>query len=766
MKLRDPRVWLAAVTAAIVSAIVLLNAQRAAPGPLTSSHAALAELREGVSCERCHGQFWQSMASACIECHDPIGAQLERGVGFHGTRAGRDMRDCRSCHAEHRGGEVALVGPLAFALAGVKDREQFEHSFTAYALEGAHERLECARCHRHADDRELAPGTQRFLGLSQRCSSCHEDPHGGRMACACGDCHGQSGTFEQLTSFEHDGEFPLEGGHAELACERCHAKGSPYEVEAEAGRGPLPGKRACASCHSTPHRPGFVCAVADSLGLEVGASCAHCHPLAACAFDDRSAANAAAWHAASGFDLAGAHTHVECASCHAAGAAVRGYEQRFPGRGRDDCVACHSDPHGAQFAAAGLASECAPCHGEEHFTPSTFDARRHAATALPLSGAHERLECSACHPIEGEAPRRWRGVSARCDACHRDPHDGAFATRLARGPAARVEAASDCDACHSTTSFGDVREFDHGQWTAFPLDGAHATAQCAACHPAAAAPDEFGRRFGRVTSTPPRPAAACSNCHEDVHGGRFPGRAVAGIDGADCASCHGVTSFTALAAPFDHGAWTGFPLFEAHADAECASCHGATNGVRASNAIAQRFPGPIGACSSCHRDPHAGAFPHVECSQCHSERSFSSVEPGRFDHARSTHFALQGAHASAPCEACHVPAQERDSAGRRFGRAPGRACAECHADPHAGQFARTGATDCARCHRDGDSFERTHFDHQRDSSFAHDRDHAQLSCEACHVPWPTVSGEWVVRYKPLGTACVDCHPLGSVGDGR
>ena len=135
-----------------------------------------------------------------------------------------------------------------------------------------------------------------------------------------------------------------------------------------------------------------------------------------------------------------------------------------------------------------------------------------------------------------------------------------------------------------------------------------------------------------------------------------------------------------------------------------------------------------------------------------------------FDHALWTNEILTGKHATASCNDCHRREKPRGRAPAPFKPAP-RECAACHADPHAGQFATDapvdgkaagGKTDCARCHKNNDSFKPAVFDHQKDSRFPLDADHAKLDCTACHKP-VDVGGRAVVRYKPLGTKCADCH---------
>jgi hypothetical protein len=64
-----------------------------------------------------------------------------------------------------------------------------------------------------------------------------------------------------------------------------------------------------------------------------------------------------------------------------------------------------------------------------------------------------------------------------------------------------------------------------------------------------------------------------------------------------------------------------------------------------------------------------------------------------------------------------------------------------------------------------ESFERLEFDHDRDSRFPLDAQHAPIACDKCHVTYQTAAGP-VVRYKPLGVECGDCHRLGDKDGGR
>jgi hypothetical protein len=253
-----------------------------------------------------------------------------------------------------------------------------------------------------------------------------------------------------------------------------------------------------------------------------------------------------------------------------------------------------------------------------------------------------------------------------------------------------------------------------------------------------------------------------------------------GTEAVGCGHCHTPEGFRAGAgiAGFDHGLWTGLALDGAHARADCAACHGPPPppvagplpSTRSFGWVAERLGLRAGRCSDCHVDPHRGRFDEpggASCERCHTTASFGQVDRPGFDHGRWTGFALEGAHARAECATCHAPVERPDADGLSLGAAAGDDCADCHVDPHVGQFAREGRTDCARCHRAaGASFHELDFDHQQDARFPLDARHAKLTCSACHVPWPLRDGREAVRYRPLGTACIDCHdPTGRRGGG-
>jgi len=783
--LKKPGLWLGLASALLVIAFVAWDARKISPGDLSAVHA-LAQVDLGDDCEACHGRPGETMASACASCHDDVTKQLAAKTGFHGNMT-VDAARCGLCHSEHHGEDHPLTSQHAFTMAGVADRARFDHRGMNFGLEGAHQVLSCDRCHADADTVVLAAGTKRFLGASQACKSCHEDPHEGRLP-DCAACHGQEQPFKTVASFEHPQTFVLVGRHAEAGCLECHAKDTAFAIEAS---GVLGGSqqttraaRDCQACHESPHASDFIALVGTVQVVAATASCATCHQAGDASFARPHAQLEPALHALSGFELIPPHDKASCEQCHTANPllpaapatanVLDSFRALHPGRGPDECKACHSDPHAGQFNEGLFAGQnCRACHSELTFTPAAFTLADHARTQFPLTGTHEALACSECHAQPSPtAPRQFHGTATECASCHVDAHRGFFDRA---GMPAIFKGEAGCARCHTTDTFGPVetRPFDHEHWTGFALTGAHARGACTDCHVKSSVADNAGRRFGRVEDRFKGPVDQCATCHADVHFGQFdrPGLALRTALGAGCARCHDNDSFDGARESFAHAAWTTFELTGAHARADCEVCHERrdhpdANG-RSFGLVTERFVGPADRCDTCHMDVHDGAFDRpglqaVEatrnsCARCHTTEAFNAVPKKSFDHGRWTGFALEGLHTSVACTGCHMPTETDTKAGRHFGRARGTSCQDCHADPHVAQFAVDQRTDCARCHAVDTGFTKPHFDHQRDSKFALDDTHAVLACASCHISAPLASGGAAIRYKPLGTACADCH---------
>ena len=439
-------------------------------------------------------------------------------------------------------------------------------------------------------------------------------------------------------------------------------------------------------------------------------------------------------HAALALKLEGRHETLECAECDQTPAAPAGAARQFRGTPAS-CAECHDDAHRDYFSAradVGLPGDpldCASCHDAHSFQRRATDRPPSAEwphgdwTGFALTDAHARAECESCHPrtAEPNAAGRTlgfledhlgvlpegapRALLRECTACHADVHDGRLLAGSEGLPANR---GTTCGRCHGESKFSELldADFAHGRWTGFDLHGAHAQADCLACHgdgahlpspsrvhDGALMTPELKRRLGLVSDRFTAGFEECASCHADVHDGHFDR---SGLDlqterGMGCARCHDEASFRVASTDFDHQHWTGFALTGAHAEQSCVGCH----------------------------DPRTAAV---------------LMSPGT---------VLGGAEGAVQ---------------RRLGRAVGGDCVSCHADPHVGQFRDVqGKVDCARCHADDGAFELAGFDHDRDTRFALDDDHSKLDCGACHQSSPLPGGGEAVRYRPLGLECASCH---------
>jgi hypothetical protein len=421
-------------------------------------------------------------------------------------------------------------------------------------------------------------------------------------------------------------------------------------------------------------------------------------------------------HAATGFALRGAHLGVFCSACHAPALIKAADVLAHPGGaaflGRTmlglptACAGCHAgdDPHGAQFRGRA----CEDCHGEADWGwAERFD---HDRAAFRLTGRHLQVSCESCHEAEraGGATRvRYVGIPfASCSSCHRDPHAGSMGAQ--------------CSGCHAPDGWDRVpweavaARFDHSG-TRFPLNGRHAAVVCAGCHgkPAPRTPT-IAIRFvpGTEEATFPRPLAGeCAACHVDHHRGELRGSR----SGAACEGCHTEHGWTPVMFDIARHQQTEFPLTGAHATTPCSACHVST-GQRGPTL---RLRLPDRECVACHRadDPHKGSFGARSCATCHTTETFRVRD---FDHALAR---------GAPCRSCHRPD-----------------------DPHGGQFQDV---DCAACHAT-ETFRIAAFDHGR-GRFPLTGAHLRVECAACHPSERRPDGGTMVRYRPLGIECTDCH---------
>ena len=202
-------------------------------------------------------------------------------------------------------------------------------------------------------------------------------------------------------------------------------------------------------------------------------------------------------------------------------------------------------PHKGQ-----LGEKCEGCHSELAWREvRPYD---HSKTKFPLTGAHAKVACNACH-----AGERYKGVSRLCADCHQlqDVHAGRYGAK--------------CSTCHQPTKWDAIR-FDHDRQTKFPLRGGHATVKCDACHK--------GDLYRDKLST------TCVSCHKknDPHRGQL---------GPNCEKCHNERGWRQKVA-FDHDL-TRFPLIGHHGLVPCEECHRTPS-----------FKDTSTRCADCHKDTH------------------------------------------------------------------------------------------------------------------------------------------------------------------
>ncbi len=710
-------------------------AAQVSPGPLSSPHRHL----EGIAnCTRCHEIGHGVGASRCLQCHEPLKHRIDAGKGYHPRALRQSGGKCATCHHEHVARDFPLIDWPN------RNREAFPHEQTGWALEGAHRKLECAKCHepKRIHDEAVRRHKARhgaldrtYLGLETACTACHDDPHKGELGRDCASCHTQE-RFKPASRFDHDKtDFALAGAHAKLACAKCHRlPDAPPDLKGLAAWRfkPLAHGR-CLDCHEDRHAG------------RMGSECRACH-------DERAFKPARfelAKHDATGFPLRHRHAEVRCEACH-----DKRLARKVAGAA---CASCHEDT--AHRGALG--NDCASCHTDRAWRPSTYVRARHAPERFALRGAHTQARCERCHadlvdggalahdahpkavaapskPIRATQLPLARAASAptpqhaskpprACARCHRDAHQGRFGR--------------DCAQCHDSARWGPSHGFDvaaHAR-TRYPLEGAHAKLACTACHGEGT--------NGALARTRPIAFGRCTDCHEDAHHGELRHRA----DRGACESCHTVHRFRPSTFKRADHARLAFKLSGKHRSVECDGCH-RPDGKSLTLKPRSTY------CSDCHTDPHRGQLADANrrprCAQCHDTRDWKARG---FDHAQ-TRFPLHGAHAGLDCTRCHEPPSAGAKLASAHFRPLGTDCRSCHRDPHLGQFlAGSPRRACTACHDERRFRPAGRFDHNRMTPFSLDGAHARARCAQCHDTVEIAPGLEVVRYRATPNRCAACH---------
>ncbi|MCA9938108.1 MAG: cytochrome c3 family protein [Anaerolineales bacterium] len=363
----------------------------------------------------------------------------------------------------------------------------------------------CESCHASVGEQHrTGQGLHSRFDNVARCAACHQEHKGRAFDLTAAAIHDFDHSLTPFSLDKHERDY----ADAPLDCTTCHTSAVAASVDVSA----------CLACHKEA-KPDFMTVHEDAFGQD----CVACHDGL-----DTLAAFTAADHAEF-FALDGLHADVACESCHDGG--------RFE-ETPTDCFACHAEPerHRGLFG-----TDCAACHAPTGWSPATLDAAlfNHADTGFSLARHvtnfdQQPFSCATCH-----TGAQFGFAESQCADCHAQV-DIAFMT------AHVAQFGVDCLQCHDGVD--RMANFDHA--TIWPLEGRHATADCAGCH------------VDQVFAGTPH---QCVACHPEptLHAGLF---------GLDCAACHTPAAWrparlTNHTFPLNHGEQGEIP---------CATCHTAT----------------------------------------------------------------------------------------------------------------------------------------------------------------------------------------------
>lgn len=463
----------------------------------------------------------------CRECHKPDNIADSKIRKRDNTYLGLNQ-ECLSCHDDYHQNTLSNDCRSCHDMNAFRPAPHFDHNETSYKLRGQHIEVECKECHPITTQNGVE--FQKFTGIPfNDCKSCHKDPHGGRIAGRCDQCHRESSfsTFTGQNSFNHHTtNFALKGRHQSVNCFSCHEKISNPSIIFQDKEGI--GENDCIACHDDVHDGKF------------GTDCASCHQESSF-LDLHSMASFN--HNLTDYPLQGQHIGVDCRQCHSG--------RYTTAIDFSACRNCHNDYHKGQFADKPIVPDCVDCHTlEQEFDHTLYTVEQHQSNSFPLEGAHAATPCFVCHLSEEEDWWTFREIGGeKCVDCHQDIHQTYISEQY--------YPEQQCEACHINDSWAMV-SFDHDltQWS---LEGKHTEAACRDCHFSENSEDgTFSQTFKGLEQ-------ACINCHEDVHEAQF---AINGI--TDCTRCHDSNSW--FPSNFDHDN-TAFPLEGKHAEIECSDCH-------------------------------------------------------------------------------------------------------------------------------------------------------------------------------------------------
>lgn len=464
----------------------------------TNTRYAISGKHLGLECTQCHTPLppqkryrqyeWPHLADkTCENCHKSPHTKTFSAKFL--------AKKCTECHTDE-GWKLPK---------GAKGAKKFDHSATRFQLTGEHTSVSCDACHK-IDKKDV----YKFEHVAQGfCIDCHTNVHVNQFHAkfanaVCTDCHTTKDFINRLPFKHNSTDFELTGKHSPpLECSKCHVPTKalfPLLAKEKVQHNmsqfvfKTRNEKFCVDCHTNVHINQFHNNTARQ-------ACTECHTTEN--FTHRLAFD----HNSTSYKLNGKHANVECIKCHVATKeqfTVKPYHYKskyiFPSNVTKDCTLCHKDPHEGHYGRV-----CTQCHTEKDWKSDTVDFHKN----YTLSGVHNTLQCGECHQDD----RKLSGLSQMCAACHRkdDVHRGAL---------------PDCSKCHEQHFWEDT-SFRHSM-TNFPLQGAHRTLDCNACH------------SNNIYKGLP---SACNNCHlqDALNFTGTPSHAT--LVTRNCSDCHNQFSF-------------------------------------------------------------------------------------------------------------------------------------------------------------------------------------------------------------------------------
>lgn len=391
----------------------------------------------------------------CDVCHATTAAWSDLKPYTHEGITG----DCASCHNGNYDGIGAIGAPS-----------------TQIHIENPN--TDCVACHSTSD---IAPNGVSFLNAFPD----HSNLVNNCTRAGCHDAASPAGIY--LASGAHTS--PTDGND----CELCHIGGGTW-TEAVFDHDNIPDTTRCDSCHDGTQATGKVDKLART-GVEhvtTTEDCRLCHnttDFAGAAFNhqgiDSGCVDCHNGDTAIGKHLDHVPTNQDCYVCHQTTGFIPGlFAHTSTQISGVECQTCHNgrfatgkaDKTGTPHVDTTL--DCGSCHTTDTFVGGIFDHSQIGnqscsschngsdAKGQPTTGhidsAAFGLDCGRCHTAGGSflgATFDHQNLgNLACTDCH---GPGGGATEQPSGHFVTVGSNVDCDACHTTTGWGDQGTFDH-----------------------------------------------------------------------------------------------------------------------------------------------------------------------------------------------------------------------------------------------------------------------------------------------------------------